>query len=1625
MKKFFLLTFFFYVLNLNVGIAQAYQWAKKIGYDKLDYGNSIIANGSSLILSGTFSGTVDFDPGSSLQYLNSWGWSNDAYIAKYDTSGNYLWAKKIGSNVDDWSRYITLDMNGNILITGSFQQTVVLDQDSSSINLTSAGSFDIFFAKYDSIGNFLWARRIGSYDDDGPSKVDFDSYGNIYLTGGFTGTVDFDPGSDTSNLISNGGKDIFFAKYDPNGNYLWAKNIGSGGIDGVSSFILDDNGNIYIIGSFTSFNSDSTDFDPGTGTAYLIPVGGNADVFFAKYDSDGNYLWAKSIGSVSTDVGYGIKLDSNDNILITGYFSGQADFDPGPDTSFIIVTGSNTFFAKYDSSGNYLWSKHLAGYNTGYNIYLDASENIFLCGGLYGVSDFDPDTGIFNISPVGQPDSYLAKYDPAGKLLWAYALNIQSTFYSQPLAFDGIGNIYVTGTFFNSADFNPGPGTVILNSAGASDIFFAKYYDCSFFSPIDIVPVVNDVSCFGNNDGSVSINISGGHSPYNYSWSNGSTGNSLDSLISGTYQVTVLDSLGCFKYCSVNVNQPDPAISLTYSNTSISCNNGINDGEIFLSASGGNGVYQYSIDGGNTFQDSSSFYNLASGIYYVQVKDSNNCYSYMQADTLSFTPSSIIINVVSNIKICNGSDSGNIMIGATGGTGNLTYLWSTNDTTNYISNLSVGNYTITVTDSSGCYNSATIAVAPVTIAINTIENLPTCSGSNYGSITVAATGDYGGFSFLWTTGDTTSQINNLSVGTYAVTVTDSLGCTATKTINVNPVMITINTVAYSSSCSGGSNGSAAVVANGGSGNYSYIWSTGDTTDFANNLAPGAYAVTATDSIGCSNIKTITISAVNINLNVLNYGSSCSGNNNGSLIVSSYGGMGTINYSWSTGETNSAIYNLSLGNYSLTVTDSLGCTTDTTLILMTNNSAAWIRKADFSGIARYAAVGFSIGNKGYIGTGNSTTGNKNDFWEYDPATNIWTQKANFGGTARYGAVGFSIGSKGYIGTGHDASLFYPYKKDFYEYDPASNTWTQKAAFPGARREAAVGFSIGNRGYIGLGDDNNVYMADFWEYDPLTNSWSQKATFSGGARNALGFSIGSKGYVGTGYDGNYYNDFWEYNPSSNSWVKKADFGGTKRAGSFGFSIGSYGYLGGGIDINYAYVNDFWKYDPVSDTWEKKSDFPGSGRYLPVAFSIGNNGYVGTGFIDFNLYTNEFWEYSPSQDLMQLNVTYSNINCNSLCNGTATAAATSGVFSYLWSNGDTTSSISALCAGVYSVTVTDTSTCFKADSVIISEPADLSIGPSITDASCYGICDGSIVINENGGTSPYSYFWSNGSLNPPTCAGNYYVTITDANGCTFSDSLTIDQPPPIFLSSGNDTNICNGNSAIISANANGGAGTPYTFSWNNGLFQGDSITVNPAVSTCFSVIATDANGCSSAPDSQCVSLMQIPQPQISLIGDSLVCSVPGMANYEWYFYFGFDVWYPISECNGLQSCLCTGPTDYLVVISNSSGCLDSSAVFTATNCGVGIYPLFNNSPKISVYPNPAENIFFIEYYLKEEVIINIRLMDVLGKEIAICQNKKQSAGKQRLVMDASELSLAKGIYFLRFDMENSMQSIKIIVN
>jgi hypothetical protein len=359
----------------------------------------------------------------------------------------FTWAKSISNS---WGWGISVDANGNSYVTGEFGTTTTFD----TIQLISSGSNDVFVAKYDSGGNCLWAKQAGGIINDIGYSISVDANGNSYVTGCFTGEAVFA----TIHLSGFGGYDIFIAKYDPNGNCLWAKQAGSSKNDYGYYISVDGNGNSFVTGDFAGTAT--------FGTFQLVSYG-QLDAFIAKYDNNGNCLWAKQAGGVHDDFGEGIRVDANGNSYVTGWFTGPAAFGA------IQLSGFGNhwdiFVAKYDSGGNCLWTKQAGGPSGGggTNISIDANGSSYVTGEFGTTAIFDT----IQLISSGYNDVFVAKYDSGGNCLWAKKAGGINSDVAWSISVDKNGNSYLTGQFNGPASF----GTFQLLGFGGSDIFVAKY----------------------------------------------------------------------------------------------------------------------------------------------------------------------------------------------------------------------------------------------------------------------------------------------------------------------------------------------------------------------------------------------------------------------------------------------------------------------------------------------------------------------------------------------------------------------------------------------------------------------------------------------------------------------------------------------------------------------------------------------------------------------------------------------------------------------------------------------------------------------------------------------------------------------------------------------------------------------------------------------------------------------------------------------------------------------------------------------------------------------------------------------------------------------------------------------
>lgn len=437
-----------------VGQAQNVEWAHSAGGVHGDDGSAIAvdAAGNSYV-TGSFRNEATFGSITITGFF-------DAFVVKYDASGNVLWVRSVASPVNVDGFRIAVDEIGNCYVTGRFTDTATF----GSFTISSSGSVDVFVVKYDANGNVLWTRSDGGTAYDMGLGIAVDTAGNSYVTGEFQDTASFGPFT----LTSAGSTDVFVVKYDADGNILWARSnggiIGSIGVQGIA---VDTFGRSLITGDFQG----AVTYGP-----FTLSSAGGRDIYLAKYDTNGNVLWASSAGGTSEDGGIGVAVDTASNCYVTGGFRGTASFGPFTVTS---AGFGDVFVAKYDIFGNTEWvtSAGGQGQDSTFGISNDPAGNTYVTGRFERTATF----GELTLTSAGMGDVFVAEYDTGGNVLWIRSAKGMFGDAGRGVGLDAFGNIYVTGVF----GFGPFPGggtlefsPLTITSAGGGDIFVVKYDDC-------------------------------------------------------------------------------------------------------------------------------------------------------------------------------------------------------------------------------------------------------------------------------------------------------------------------------------------------------------------------------------------------------------------------------------------------------------------------------------------------------------------------------------------------------------------------------------------------------------------------------------------------------------------------------------------------------------------------------------------------------------------------------------------------------------------------------------------------------------------------------------------------------------------------------------------------------------------------------------------------------------------------------------------------------------------------------------------------------------------------------------------------------------------------------------------
>lgn len=982
--------------------------------------------------------------------------------------------------------------------------------------------------------------------------------------------------------------------------------------------------------------------------------------------------------------------------------------------------------------------------------------------------------------------------------------------------------------------------------------------------------------CFTSGNGKAFVNVQGGVKPYTYKWND--IGNQVTdtayNVKAGNYRVIVTDGNGCKDTAYAAVIPPD-SISVAILSQPVSCNN-TTDGVITLTPSGGTAPFTYGwFD--NTFADSIRT-NLSSGSYAVTLTDANNCKKVINPEVIA--PPPIELEIITNPVNCFQGTDGAAQVAATGGTGFLSYQWSaSNDSTNQITGLEPGDYAVTVTDENGCSQSEPFSLAqPDPIVLEASITDAACYGGNSGIASIQPTGGAGGWVFNWSTGDDSAEAANLSAGTYYVTVLDANNCPALDTVLVGQPTALLNAFSLASvSCNGGNDGEAIAMPVGGTPPYAITWSNGQTGTASDSWNAGTYAVSILDSKNCLLIDSFEITEPEI-LEVSTSAVtpvSCNNGSNGGITLVVTGGTLPYAYTWSqSGIGNTPVAsNLVADTYQVTVTDAKGCTA--TLEAEITQPTALV--SSFS-VVDATCFGESSGGADVEVTGGSTP------YSYQWSNNDTGQDLI---DVPAGAYSLTItDSKGCTSTLNlnidqppalEVQLAIQEVKCFGNSDgvitatvtggvePYQFAWSGPGGFFSASPDLA-NLLAGTYGLVITDANGCMYVDSGVEVGqpdeavttqipvpdkicedtqdgtatvsvqggtgPYTYLWSN------GQTTATATGLGEGLFAVTVTDSQ--NCSWEdeveiisYGQMTSELTQIPALCHGGEDGQAAVEMVSYdGVSQPLVDFTYQ-----WNTQPV------QSGSSAIGLVADKTYSVTITNEAGC------TTTNSLTIGNPEQLLIGITA-FENVSCFGGSDGTALAegAGGTGVLNYFWGSNAgsvTTPNASGLAAGSYSVTVVDENNCQATTTVQINQPEALTLlDYQVRDVACFGEATGAISVNIQGGVSPYAYSWNNGDSGLAITdlnAGNYLLTVTDKNGCTFTWSQSIVQPSsPVTGTLEAQPVSCFGmQDGRVTIQVAGGT-PPFQYSLDGSNYNGSSVQIGLEAGDYPAVFVKDSKGC-----------------------------------------------------------------------------------------------------------------------------------------------------------------------------------------
>ena len=1079
---------------------------------------------------------------------------------------------------------------------------------------------------------------------------------------------------------------------------------------------------------------------------------------------------------------------------------------------------------------------------------------------------------------------------------------------------------------------------------------------------------INHISCFGFDDGSVSLNINGGTSPYIENWG---TSDPL-ALSPGMHFYSISDTNGCTISDSVNILEPNELI-VSITSTNITCYGG-NNGTATLSISGGTLPYTENWYGFNPTA-------LIAGTYVYTVNDTNNC-SITDSVTITQSQDSLTSTLIaSNLSSCLAMD-GSIDQNIIGGTPPYTYQWNNGDTTEDITNLMAGTYSVTTTDTNGCFTTATIFVDQpsdsLRLSLSTQDfngyNIA-CYGDTNGIISAITTGGHGLLSFSWSNGDTTSTANNLSVGSFSVTVTDTAGCSLTdSTILIEPSQLTSSYTTTDVLCYNDSTGSATVVFNGGVPDYLLAWGgftlpllNGQNVFASGTIIPqGLYPYSATDLNGCTLFDTITISQpdslypTTLISNYNGYNVSCKDGQDANVDMIINGGSSPYNIAFNSSlslnvqhelDTNNIPLILA-GSYYYTITDTNGCTFSDSIILTEPPRLSSFTQL-ISNVSCYDACDGSMAIIAGGGVG--------------PYNYIWNNDSTLSDTA------YNLCANNY---------------SIQVYDVNGCIATSLDSITQPNQIAIILDSITDNTIYG-GNTGNIYITLVDTSSAVQFNWTGPNGFTSNNEDISNLYAGT--YILNTIDslGCSLDTFFVDEPLSLS----ASLDYITNNICWGRNQGAIAITPDGGDSVYTYL------------WTGPNGFTSTDEDIDSL-------YAGIYTLELSDTTNTI-SYSFTVLENDEIIVYST-GATAICDdGSAVATAygfggTPPLNTY-WSNGDTGIS-TTLNVGTHAVTVIDVYGCSSTDSVTIEPGDSLSLFPNSSMISCFGLNDGVVeVLVTGGGTAPYQYSDDGGltyqssntfyNLTP----GNHTFTVLDNNGCSNDITTLITQP----LELGVDvifTNLQCFNDCDATATAIVDNGTqPYSYEWTDPNQQQNQTAINLCAGS-YNVTVTDANGCVTT------GFVSIANPDPIIVNiwqyENMLEATSGFNSYQWLD----DQGNPIAGETSNEF-FPTSSGDYSVEVTDSNGC--SMISYTVSYSYTG---LVNNEISFNIYPNPTSSYVFINDATK---ISEVEIYNALGDKVIHHLNDYSS---EVLKFDLSNKT--RGIYFVKIISGKKLVNYKIVL-